>query len=165
MTDHKAGQRRLFELLAGIDFGRRYFDFYEARRGLEGVREVGPARQEVREALARTALAFRYDEPEDFYQHRERHDGVTLLLHVAVSVGTVDLMLYVRTAAETLGGPYTWLAREAILLRDPSFSPTPRAPKLPFSTVHELHEAIDHGVRLFGDARDAILASGAFGGH
>lgn len=148
----------LIDLLRGMDFGRRYFDFYEAlpkRRDGSGHKA---GRKELEAALAETGVDFRYFAGEKFFQHLEHHPHCDLTLNAASPYSQAEFILYVETGSAGAGGPYPRLARLVVQAADPDFAPDPPSPKLPFSDEAGLREVVRFGVSLFEEARDAILA-------
>jgi hypothetical protein len=155
-------QGKLLDLLAGIDFGRRYYAYYERCRGRGKMPAYG--REDLEAALATVPLGFTYQRREDFFRHQEvAGPGLTLALNVAFPASTAELILDVRTPTARLGDPYKLLAREIERRRDPAFSFSPPYPDLPFSNADELREVIAFGVGLYAEAREAILAAGDWG--
>jgi hypothetical protein len=148
----------LIDLLRGMDFGRRYFDFYEAlpkRRDGSGHKA---GRKELGAALAETGLDFRYFAGEKFFQHVEHHPRCDIMLHVRFRYSQAEFMLYVKAGSAIAGCPYPRLARLVVQATDPDFAPDPPSPKLPFSDEAGLREVVRFGVSLFEEARDTILA-------
>jgi hypothetical protein len=148
----------LIDVLRGIDFGRRYFAFYEALPKDES--GYDPGRKELGAALAETGLDFRYLAGEKFFQHVEHHPRCDIMLHVRFRYSQAEFMLYVKAGSAIAGGPYPRLALLVVQATDPDFAPDPPYPKLPFSDEAGLREVVRFGVSLFVEARDAVLAYG-----
>ena len=148
----------LLDLLRGIDFGRRYFAFYEALPKHRAGSGYKVGRKELGAALAETGLDFRYFAGEKFFQHVEHHPRCDIMLHVRFRYSQAEFMLYVKAGSAIAGGPYPRLALLVVQTNDPDFSPDPPYPKLPFSDEAGLREVVRFGVSLFAEARDAILA-------
>jgi hypothetical protein len=156
-------QARLIDCLAGIDFGRRYYDFYERCRGR--AKWTGYTREDVKAALATVPLPFTYHRREDFFRYAEPYPerGLTVALNVAFPASTAELILDLQTPSERLGDPFKMLARLVERRRDPSFTFSPPYPDLPFSDPDQLRQAIAFGVALFRDAAQAIVADDGWG--
>jgi hypothetical protein len=151
-------QARLLTALQGIDFDRRYYDFWEKTRTRMGKPfTIDPA--QLADVVGKSGLAFTFDKKEKFYRHDEKGPDYLLKLHIAFPASTVECGLYL-VASATIGGPYPRLARLIGEQRDPSFSPEPPSPKLPYTNLDELGEAVQFGCELFIAARDAIAAAG-----
>ena len=157
---------RLIDLLAGIDFGRRYYAFYERARSRGKL--PGYTREDLEAALATVPLGFTYHRREDFFRHAETLDGgLTLALNVAFPASQAEYILDFRTPAGRHGAPYKRLAREVERRRDSTFTFDPPYPDLPYSTLEELREVVAFGTELYVEAREEILAaatSGAWAG-
>ena len=158
MADRDAHRARLVELLAGIDFGARYYAFYElCRARTPATPPPNPPRDELEAVLADGPLAFRYRAGERFFDHAERQGKLEVGLNVFFAASTAEFILKLRTSYGHVGGPFPLLARRAEQLRDPDFSYSPAAPKLPFSNRDELRDVVGFGIALYQDARRAIL--------
>src|SRR5262245_14471198 len=157
MTNQESPSAKLIELLAGIDFDKRYYAYYEAHKDRENQSMTGATRETFEAALSPTQLNFKHSKKENFFSYEERHVHCTVGLNVAFPYSTVELILFVKTRNGYVGGPFPKLAREVGQLRDPNFAPSPPSPKLPFSSRSELEEAVRFGVSLFEDAKRAIL--------
>jgi hypothetical protein len=156
MAERAEHHAKLVELLAGIDFGKRYYAFYEQARQVG--RMPGLTREDVQAVISGARLTFKYNKREDFFDHNERHDRLEVGLNVAVAYSTVELIFKLKTEVGHVGGPFPLLARQVERLSDPNFSYTPGSPKLPFSNLDELQAAVDFGVGLYEDARRTVLA-------
>jgi hypothetical protein len=151
---------QLIEVLAAIEFDRRYYAYYDAHSDRSRRSWVGVRRQDFEAALATTSLDFKYVKKGNFFSHEQQHEHITLGLNIAFSSSHVELILIVKTRQGYAGGPFPKLAREIGQLRDPNFAPSPASPKLPYSNREELLEAVQFGISLFLDSKRAILSSG-----
>jgi len=147
---------KLIDLLSGIEFARRYYDFEKTSRERAG--NWGMGRKDFEAALAATSLSFVYEAKERFFKHEQAHEHCAISLGVAFSASTIEMILYVKTKHGYIGGPFPLLARQVAQLRDPNFVYAPPFPKLTFSNVDGLHRAIQFGVSLFRDAKRSILS-------
>jgi hypothetical protein len=150
-------QAELVTRLAGIDFARRYYEFYE-RHPLGGQRPaLGQAGYQA--AIDRLPMEFTYHRRERFFGTVEWHGETAVGLNVAFSESRVELILTVQVGGVRFGGPFPLLARQVAQLDNPAFAYEPRSPKLPFRDEAGLHEAVEFGAALFEDARRAILGA------
>jgi hypothetical protein len=153
---------RLIDLLAGIDFGRRYYASYE--RGRNRTRWTDYTQDDLQAALATVPLDFTYHRREDFFRHAETLGaGLALALNVAFPASQAEYILDFRTPAGRHGAPYKRLAREVERRRDPTFTFDPPSPDLPFSSPDELREVVAFGTELYVEIREQILAAAANG--
>src|SRR5262245_13817096 len=136
MEDSIATQ--LIDVLAGIEFDRRYYAYYDARRDRMRRSWVGVRRQDFEAALATTSLDFKYFKKGSFFSHEQRHKRCTIVLNIAFSSSNVELILHVKTERGHAGDPFPGLANDVGQRRDPNFSHTPPYPRLPFSNREEL---------------------------
>lgn len=152
-------EERLLQLLAGIDFGRRYYAYYESARARGKL--AGYTDEDLQEALSATPLSFTYNRRERFYRHAEPPTGgLTVALNVAFRASAAEFILDLRTPAGRYGGPFKGLANRLERRRDPAFAPSPPYPDLPFSTAAELRDVLAFGTGLYVEAREAILGGG-----
>jgi hypothetical protein len=151
---------QLIEALAGIDFDRRYYAYYDAHSDRMRRNWARFRRQDFEAALATTSLDFKYFTKGSFFSHEQRHEHCTIVLNIAFSLSTVELILHVETERGHAGDPFPALANDVGQRRDPNFSHTPPYPRLPFSNREELLEAVQFGISLFLDSQRAILSSG-----
>lgn len=156
--DRDSMSSRLMEHLARIDFGRRYFEYYEGIRTRAESGKYATDRKELAAILAETGLEFKYFTKERFFRYTEKHPGFDLMLHVVFRYSTVEFMLYAEGDWGVVGGPWPKLAREVIQATDPDFNPYPPYPKLPFSNAAELREVVSFGSALFSEARDFMTS-------
>jgi hypothetical protein len=159
MADKEMLYAKLIKLLAGMDFDKRYYGFYEAQRG-QGKKGMSTLRlEDFQTALAKTSLDFSYQAKEKFFSHTETFDHCAVGLNVAFPYSSaVEFILSVKTRQGDLGDPFSSLAHDVGEFRDPDFHSEPEFPNLPFSSKAELHEAVQFGVSLFQDAKHAILS-------
>jgi hypothetical protein len=157
MADRDAHRARLVELLAGIDFGARYYAYYEQCRTRGPATPPNLTRDDQEAALAAGPLAFTYRARERFFDHAERHGKLEVGLNVFFAASTAEFILKLRTIHGHVGAPFPLLARRAEQLRDPDFSYSPAAPKLPYSNRDELIDVVQFGIALYQDARRVIL--------
>jgi len=150
--------KKLVELLAQIDFGRRYFDLYAESSEREGAADCHVDRKDIDAALDDAGLEFKYLAKEQFFRHVDKQDGYDLLLHAAFPYCTAEFGLYVKGAWGAVGGPWPKLARQVVQLSRPDFNPSPASPKLPFSDAAGLREAVRFATTLYGEARDVITS-------
>lgn len=159
MTDKLKLYTKLIELLAAIDFDRRYYSFYEGHRDQERKKMPGAGLEDFRAALAATTLDFTYHKKENFFSHKQAEEPGEIGLNIAFPHSSVELILWVKTRkGVTIGDPFSALALNVSEFRTPEVSPEPEFPTLPFSSEAELHEAVRFGVSLFLDARREIVS-------
>ena len=154
--------QKLLTLLAGIEFDRRYFHFYEAHTSAWGKDLAGHGRALFESALQPSGLRFTYHTKENFFHHEETQGVLRLTLNVSFSPFAADFVLAIKTPTEVIGGPYAGLAYDVALWRDSTFRYSPRAPRLPFANLDELAAAITLGITLFTEAKAKLLAAEDF---
>ena len=151
-------ERKLLELLAEVDFDRRYYAYYESHRSPEDADSV-VSDKDLATALSQTALEFEYTASEHLFRHKEVCDSIELMFGVGLLGGSdLEFLLYLKTSKGFLGGPFPKLAREVGQVRDPAFTCSPRSPKLPVSRLQDLQEAVQFGLSLFEDARNKLCS-------
>jgi hypothetical protein len=148
----------LVDLLAKIDFDRRYYSFHEAHRDRARTPMKDAGREQFEAALKAAGVDATYHRKEQFFRHEEVHEGRTVGLMVSFTHSRLELGVDMTTEQFEVGGLFHALALDIAQRRDPSFMPSPRHPRLPFSGATDLQEAVDYSVALFKDARDAMLA-------
>jgi hypothetical protein len=143
--------------LREVNFDERYYGFYEQIRNR--TTPSGLSKRDWDKALAETGLTFRYDAKERFYSTEKQFGNCIIKLIVAFRHDRVELILDVKTPNGRNGGPFAALANSVGLSRNPSFSPTPPFPALPFSNIEGLREIIGFAMTLYGDAERAVVSS------
>ncbi|MCA9953103.1 MAG: hypothetical protein KC434_00170 [Anaerolineales bacterium] len=158
MKDREELEEKLIDLLAEIDFDKRYYEFYQSMVESEDS-DTSLTRADFEATLVQTTLDFNYHKKENFFQHKQSHPNADMALHIAFPYRSMaEFILTVNTAAGPIGGPFPQLARQVGLRRDPDFSPSPRSPKLPFADEYELEKVIKFGIDLFEHAKTSILS-------
>jgi hypothetical protein len=157
MVDKQTLTTKLVELLAEIEFDRKYYDFYRSLADSED-RKTNLSRADFETALLQISLAFDYHKGEDFFLYRGICPSVDVELRVAFTYNSAEFILTVKTVAGSIGGPFPRLARLVALQRDANFSPFPRSPKLPFANKQELQSVVEFGVSLFEEAKMLICS-------
>ncbi|HAG83791.1 MAG TPA: hypothetical protein DCL61_22245 [Cyanobacteria bacterium UBA12227] len=156
MTVQNKLSSKFYELLAGINFEKRYYEYYENCRGREKM--AGYNRQDCEAVLASTSLEFKYYKKENFFSHKQVYKKNEFILNVAFPYSTVELIFSVKAKDEVIGGPFSLLARQVAQLREPNFEYSPPYPKIRFSNLDELQEAVKFGISLFEDVKQVILS-------
>ena len=159
MSSEETLTAKLLELLAGMNFASRYYEYCDRYSNRGPMPSYG--RRDLETALATTSLEFQYHSKERFFSHRANDEVVGL--NVAFPHSKVELILTLATAAGDIGGTFAELAEQVALEQDPDFEHSPPYPLLPFSNEAELREAVQFGVSLFLDARQAILSYQGWG--
>jgi len=159
MNEQELSSAKLLKLLEKMGFSQKYYDYYA--KNIEVVfstqkRFTGTIK-DFAAVLSTTSLDFKYLKNERFFHHRQNHGRGELILNISFSYSSVELIFYVKNGPEIIGGPFTKLAREVAQLSDPNFKYSLAAPKLPFSTRVELQQAVDFGVSLFKEIKQAII--------
>lgn len=145
----------LLQILAEIDFAKRYYTFYEARKHLQGAEGIDPAAIAVR----LEPRGFKFHKRDRFYRLAERQGDREVELHVAFALGTVELILGLEAGEATYGGPFAGMAEEVAQLEDPDFSYQPPYPKIPYSTAEDLDEVIDFGIKIYEEVKARLFAA------
>ena len=148
---------RLVVALRDVDFDSHYYEFVDRIRNRTS--PSGLQKPHWHEALANTGIDFRYHSKEQFFSTERRIGECIAAFDITFRHDEMGLGVNVITPNGRVGGPFTRLARDAGLLRDPSFSPVPRSPTFPFSNAEQLREAIEFAVTLFDDFEEALIAS------
>jgi len=162
MSETSLGQK-LLELLSEIDFGKRYFAYYELHKSREGA-DTSLLDRHLESALSQTGVDFVYNEREHFFRHKEDCNGAELSLGAALLYGSsLEFLMYLRSKDGVVGGPFPKLARDVCKLRDPSFDYNPRSPKLPVSDEDDLQEAVRFGIALFQEAKNSLCSFQGWG--
>jgi hypothetical protein len=150
-------ERRLAELLNGIDFSGRYYAQCDAHPLTASPFVL--SLEEQRRLVAGTGLEFDYDARERFFGHREQDPPHRIQLNIVFGERYVEPGLSFRTGAGVIGGPFHVLAHDAeTLARGPGWEREPRYPRLRFVSTDEAERQFAFGIELFRDARPLILA-------
>jgi hypothetical protein len=156
MTDEEL-ERKFSRLLADIDLDRRYYGYSNAHRSsLRNMMHLSAS--QLASVLASTQLEFKQDKREKFYAHVEKIGVHEAGLNISFTYSMVELIMYIEGPGGCLGGPVHSLAKMVGESRDPNFNPDPPYPKLPFSNIDELREAVQLSVSLFHDFKTAFFA-------
>jgi hypothetical protein len=158
LTTAERLRREFLELIAQIDFAERYYRYITSHRDASPGTAPRVSRADVEDILVATGLDFEYVTREHAFLHHERTPHGQLTLGIKVD-DSVESVLSLKTKHGVVGGPFAVLARQVAQFRDESFTFTPRAPRLPFSTLDDLREAIRFTVELFHDATRVITSS------
>ncbi|HEX6288587.1 MAG TPA: hypothetical protein VFZ66_05315 [Herpetosiphonaceae bacterium] len=147
---------KLIRILSKINFADRYYQFYEIGRDRPEMSNY--QQDDLIEVLSNTPLEFKYVKKDKFFVYKEKHQTCNLTLKVSFQHSQVDWLFHIETKQGPVGGPYSLLARESKQLDDPDFTYSPRSPRPHFSNLDELQEAVNFGISLFEDAKNAVLA-------
>jgi hypothetical protein len=154
MAAEECLQAQFVDLLVKMDFARRYYEFYEKVRNRGPMRTFNP--EEAKAVLASISPAFRYVKKERFFRCTDTADGFKFLLNVAdLHHSQVEFIFYEKT--HSIGGTYHGLAADVSRLSDPDFSYDPPYPRLDFSNLKQMKEAVVFGVSLYEEMKTAIL--------
>lgn len=148
---------RLAEVLRSIDFDKRYYSMAAATRRYRTSSPSSLAKADFERALGETGQRFRYHSGEKFFGSETKTIGrCTLSLNVSFRHDQAQFILSVRTADGVVGGPFSGLAEDVALLRDPDFTSDPPYPTLPFSNDEQLREVVRLGMELYAEAERAL---------
>jgi hypothetical protein len=154
MADREKLSKELLYLLKKIDFADRYYQFYETTRDRPKMKDF---KDQLKDILSSTNPPFKYVRKEDFYVYREDHEACIFFLKASFRYSQIEWILEIELGEHYLGGPFTFLAEQAKQIDDPDFAYAPLAPRPHFSDLEELREAVDFGVSLFEDTKEAVL--------
>ena len=147
----------LIQLLAGVDFDKRYYHLAGSHAGAMNARPPASWLDTAKTFLEARPLAFKFTKREKLFSHIAAYDGCDVGLNIAFPSEQVEFILVVKVAGNHIGQPFTGLARKVGQWRDSSFAPSPPSPKIPFASAEQLQEALESGLKLFEDSRRAIL--------
>lgn len=153
MNNEKFAQE-LRKLLASIDFDKRYYAFVESHRNFPPMKDI--RQEQLATAIANASLDVVYVKKEIFYKHIELHPVGKIGLNIFFSHSNIEAIFVFHSPG--VAGSYHGLARDIGEMRNPNFCPEPPYPRLPFSNVIELQEAVDLVVQLFQEGKKLILA-------
>ena len=159
MNEQELSSAKLLKLLEKIGFSQKYYDYYAKNSEFiySNQKHFTCTIKDFAAVLSTTALDFKYKKNERFFHHKQNYGKCELILNVAFPYTSVELIFYVKNEHEYVGGPFPKLAREVAQLSDPHFKYSPAAPKLPFSNRDELQQAVNFGVSLFKEIKQAII--------
>jgi hypothetical protein len=159
MNEQELSSAQLLKLLEKIDFSRKYYDYYAKNSELiySNQKRFTCTIKYFAAVGSTTALDFKYKTNERFFHHKQNYGNCELILNVAFPYSSVELIFYVKNEHGYVGGPFPKLAREVAQLSDPHFKYSPAAPKLPFSNKDELQQAVNFGISLFKEIKQAII--------
>ncbi len=150
--------QRYLQLLSGLSFSQRYYDFYqESPRGQHA--HYG-TRKRVEDALCQAGMeGLDYDPKEKGLRYLEAHGDLEVSLDTYFTECTIHYFLTVKTSDWRIRAGCEILALEAARLDEPNFEPDPMYPKLWFNDAASLREVAEFGAAIFRDVRDAVLDS------
>jgi hypothetical protein len=146
---------KVVQLMAGVDFDKRYYAYFEACRHRPS--ESMLCKVDFSAAMGAAQWPFRYSRSEDFFHYFEERDGIGTGLNVAFTHGDMELILVVTVSGMHVGGTFHGLAHDIAERRDPNFAYNPPYPRIPLTNHDELADAVRFAVELFDDARTAIV--------
>jgi len=158
MTKSQLLTEQALEVLAKIDFAGRYYDYYKSRAEIEKKGNSTLNQEDFETVLSQSGMKFKYVKKDKFFSCKEISRSLSFELKIAFPYSTVELILSIKDGTEYFGGPFARIARQVAQVADPSFSPYPASPKLPFSNVEELQEAIQFGISLFKEVKITLLS-------
>jgi hypothetical protein len=148
---------RFINLLSRIGFDTRYYQYCDIN-GDRGGAIAGI--EDFRKALESTGLEFQYiSKMEKLFVHKCGDGQTKIELRIAFLHSSIEMILSVIANKGSVGGPYHVLAMESAKSRNPSFAHSPPYPRLPYSNIQELEEALRFGIDLFYDIVKAIHSS------
>jgi hypothetical protein len=151
-------QEELFYILSSVDFGNRYYGFYEAHFDVKSQPDVNFYQEFLETTLLATGLDFKYSEEEEVFEYVDKRDKLEINLKVTIQNSKAAFALVLKTGGRAVEWPFWGLAAEVELLRDPDFEYFPRNPRLPATDPDTLQETVNFGVVLYKQAREAIFA-------
>jgi hypothetical protein len=158
MDEEEVLSKKLTDTLRGVKLDERYYRFFNEIR--HHVAASNLKKSDLESVLKEANEAFRYDSKEAFfYTEPEKIGSCEVTLRVRFRNDEAEFILGLKTPVGRGGGPFTRLAREAGLSRDPGFSPKPAAPKLPFTNREQLAEIIRFGLEIYADVVKALQTS------
>jgi hypothetical protein len=157
MKTREDHERRLAELLSGIDFSGRYYAQCDTRPLTASTYALSPAEQQ--RLIASSGLEFDYDARESFFGHREEAQPHLIQLNIIFGERYVEPGLSFSTGAGVIGGPFHVLAGDAeAFVHGPEWDRDPRYPRLRFISTDEAERQFAFGIELFRDTRPLILS-------
>ncbi|WP_407889377.1 hypothetical protein [Scytonema sp. NUACC26] len=150
---------QLIRVLNAINFSQRYYNFYEQKKeAISSHKKKSMASYEdLAAALSSISQDFKYYKKENLITYKETFDKWEFVLNIAFTFSYVELILSIKNEHEYAGGPFPKLAREAAQLSDPEFKYSPASPKIPFSNPTEFLSAVNFGISVFQEVKQAIL--------
>ncbi|MEC4815532.1 MAG: hypothetical protein SAK29_19985 [Scytonema sp. PMC 1069.18] len=150
---------QMIQVLNAIHFPQRYYNFYEQKKeAISSHKKKSMAsHKDLVAAFSSMSLDFKYYQKENLMTHKEKFEQWELVLNIAFTFDYVELILSIKNEHEYAGGPFPKLAREAAQLLDPEFKYSPASPKIPFSNLTEFLSAVNFGISVFQEVKQAIL--------
>jgi|GEM_PF-2375537 len=145
---------KLLELLAGIDFPKKYYEYYKKVCNHNQPNDLDE--EDYAAAFKNCLVDVSYNKKESFFTHKETIGTSKLNLKLAFHYSTLELILEFETKHGYIGGVFPGLAMDAAKLNDRKFSYSPSYPKFPFSNMEELEDAIKFSFSLFEEIKQAI---------
>ncbi|WP_280395879.1 hypothetical protein [Nocardia brasiliensis] len=146
----------LLELLRHIDFGGRYFQYYETLINRSRRDDHSISSDDFAKILAETGLPFRYFRREKFFGYIERRRGYDIFLHTIPRRSATEFALYLSTRPGVIGGPWSILSQQLLRGSHSEVEYFHESRNLPFSSDETLHQIAHFGVALFRQAREVI---------
>lgn len=151
---------QLNELLAEIDFDQRYYRYVDSHRGAKPELTEDQIREWVARKLEGMGVSANYDKKEKFFRFEEQVENQNFIYTIALYYDRgLELIISIHTNSDKMGGTLHGLARTVALERDPTFSYSPRYPRIPFGTAAELEEAFQFSMELFRDIKQAVVGA------
>ena len=155
-NEREKRQQEFLRLLAELEFGRRYYEFYDSRAGKKGESSLSLA--DFERALAETGLIFEYHKGDQFFSHEESYRSMDFELNVQLKFSMAEFIMGFDTPYGGVGGPFHSLAARSEALRRPGWKHDPLYPRLPFVTFEDLREVDAFAVGLYKEVRDVVVS-------
>ncbi|MET0285100.1 MAG: hypothetical protein ABW352_11540 [Polyangiales bacterium] len=147
-------ESELLDLLAELNTGERYYQYCDTRPRAK----LSLSLPEQKRAIEATGLGFRYDAREKFFAHRVDTAHGPLSLHLAFSLGSLEVILGVGHDGKVIGGPLHVLALKLARRREPEYRHDPPYPRLPLQDEASVSEAIQFALVLHDELRAKLQA-------
>lgn len=149
---------RFLDILATLDFDRRYYAHCQAREAPPG--PVFRAEQAEHAVEGATGLPFKVHEKENFLAFKETTGALEWGLNLAPGSGRLEMILVFETPSGHVGGTFQGMARRVALRREGVFTRHPPCPRPCYNSLESLAESAVFAVGLYRDVKEACLAAG-----
>jgi hypothetical protein len=164
MAEDEMSEERMdavfLRLLAEMNFADRYYQYYEKCRGRGEMAEYTGL--DLDDVLEEFPMKFKLHRKERFFGHTEKAGGIECIFNVAFPYSHVEFIVGFRTRVGTAGETYPGLAEQVKQLSDPDFEYDPPYPRIPFSNLGEMREAVAFGISLYEEMKAAVVNSKEF---
>jgi hypothetical protein len=158
MINNNKDTKILLQLLADINFGRKYYQLYEKTKS-KLILDFDP--EVIAAGFELAGLTVQYHSKESFFSYREKQEKLQdNLQELGLNIGSrgsyLEFILVLKVNGIHIGEPFAVLAEDVEILTQPDFEYNPAYPQLQFASKKELLDVIESALNLYDTMRDKI---------